>query len=298
MNGVLVVGSLNYDFQISTERLPKKGETVLGNAIYYSCGGKGANQAYASAKAGTPTTMLGAVGDDRYGNMLKDNLARAGVFIDHIKTVENESSGMSFLSVDAQGQNSIICIPGANKYVSSDMVRKNAAGFQNSNVVLLQWEIPTEAVYESVRQAKRFGNRVILNPAPYHPIDPSCLEMIDYITPNEMELSSLVPDCVAAEDKASILIRKGVKNVIVTLGAKGALLVDSKGEKKHFASPAVKVVNTVGAGDCFNGYLAALLSSGRSVEEAISTANIASSISVKKSGAQESIPNMKEVQSF
>jgi ribokinase len=122
--------------------------------------------------------------------------------------------------------------------------------------------------------------------------------MVDYITPNEMELSSLAPDYVTIEDKASSLIEEGVKNVIVTLGARGALLVDSKGEKKYFVPPTVKVVNTVGAGDCFNGYLAALLSKGYSVEEAISVANIASSISVEKAGAQESIPDMKEVRSF
>jgi ribokinase len=298
MNGVLVVGSLNYDYQISTEQLPKMGETILGNAIHYSCGGKGANQAYASAKAEAPTTMIGAVGSDQYGGILKANLKKAGVSTDNIETIENESSGMSFLSIDSDGQNSIICIQGANKYVSKNQMLRNASEFKSNRIVLLQLEIPTEAVYEAIGQAKRFGDSVILNPAPYHPIDSSYLQMVDYITPNEMELSSLAPDYVTIEDKASSLIEEGVKNVIVTLGARGALLVDSKGEKKYFVPPTVKVVNTVGAGDCFNGYLAALLSKGYSVEEAISVANIASSISVEKAGAQESIPDMKEVRSF
>lgn len=298
MGGVLVIGSLNYDVLIHVQKIPSVGETVLGDSISYSCGGKGANQAYASGKARVETTMLGAVGDDQYGRILKANLKNAGVHTDRIITMENQVSGMSFLTVDRKGQNNIVNVPGANKYLTREHIIANRSLFEKNSISLLQLEIPVETVYEAIDLSKKNNVRVILNPAPCRKIESRYLKLIDILTPNEIELSSLVPEYATIEEKAFHLIDLGVKNVIVTLGKKGALLVNKKKEAKYFVAPAVKVLNTVGAGDCFNGYLAGLISENYEIEGAISHAVIASSISVMRAGTQESIPDIEEMWSF
>lgn len=291
---IIVVGSLNYDIAVRTQSIPKLGETVMGESIAYNCGGKGGNQAYACAKAGAQTKMIGAVGDDACAEVLVDSLKQAGVDICHLRRVKGCCSGNAVVVIDDAGRNSIIVIPGANERITDTYVRELQSEFCQADVVLLQMEIPLAVIYETMRIAKAKGCKLILNPAPVQPIDPQYYPLIDYLTPNETELDNLIEGNGTVEEKARALNRLGIAHVIVTLGEKGALLADENGIS-YFAARMVEAVDSVGAGDCFNGYFCAALAEGRTNDEAIRIAIAASSLSVTRPGAQCSIPGRTEV---
>lgn len=295
MGNVMVIGSLNYDVCASVDRIPEIGETILGDSVAYHCGGKGGNQAYACAKAGAETTMLGAVGADACAEILKRSLTEAGVNAEHLLEIADTSSGNAIISVDAAGNNTIIVIPGANARVTEAYVRDMSNQFQAGQVVVLQFEIPQPAVYEAIRLAKEKGCVVVLNPAPARNIDPAYLSAIDYLTPNETELRLLVQAGGSLEEKAAALIDGGVKRLIVTLGEKGVMYMDEGKHTTYYPARKVNAVDTVGAGDCFNGFFCAAIADGKPVSEAIQKAIVASSISVSRSGAQSSFPDGEEV---
>lgn len=294
--GILVIGSLNMDLSIDLAKMPVTGETILGRGIAYKAGGKGANQACAAGKLGGRVRMLGCVGQDEFGQKLVKSLSESGVETDYIKESRDLPTGTAVIYVDDNGDNSIVVIPGANMACDMEYLKEQDEQFHWCDYVVLQMEIPYEAVWYSVKRAKELGKTVILNPAPApDEIPEEILSLVDYLTPNETEIIALngkSKDDI--REGAEKLLGRGVSNVIATLGDRGALLVNRYGETFY---PARKVasVDTTAAGDCFNGAMVAALAEGQSEAEAILFANIASSIAVTRKGAQESLPIREEV---
>ena len=294
--GILVIGSLNMDLSIDLAKMPVTGETILGRGIAYKAGGKGANQACAAGRLGGRVRMLGCVGQDEFGQKLVKSLSESGVETDYIKESRDLPTGTAVIYVDDNGDNSIVVIPGANMACDIEYLKAQDEQFHWCDYVVLQMEIPYEAVWYSVKRAKELGKTVILNPAPApDKIPEEILSLVDYLTPNETEIIALngkSKDDI--REGAEKLLSRGVSNVIATLGDRGALLVNRYGETFY---PARKVVSvdTTAAGDCFNGAMVAALAEGQSEAEAILFANIASSIAVTRKGAQESLPIREEV---
>lgn len=300
MNKILVVGSLNTDIVATMERMPVCGETVLGEQLCYHQGGKGANQAYACAKMGANTTMLGCVGVDDFGVAMVDNLKKVEVNTEHIKRTLKHASGTAIIFADANANNSIVVIPGANQECNTEYLIRQENLIKEHDVILLQLEIPYDGVYEVIRQAKKEGKIVILNPAPAPTVEiPNDIwSIIDIVTPNESELQSITGEKVnTIEDiiyAAKELRKRGMEHVIVTVGEHGAVWVSGDGVK-HIPGRKVQAVDTTAAGDCFNGTLAVGLAQGIDMEESIRRANLAASISVTRKGAQNSIPSLEEL---
>lgn len=287
------------DMVIEMKKMPLKGETVLGETLTYIPGGKGANQAFAAGMLGGIVNMLGCVGCDEMGEQLKQNMKKSGTCVDGIAMVQDQSSGMAIIYVDDTGDNSIVVLVGANSVCDVDYLRKNDELFQKSSYIIFQMEIPHEAVYYGIQRAKELGKTVILNPAPAPDgIPTEILAMVDYLTPNETELLKLTDQKEMSMEGiragAQKLLSLGVKNVLVTLGDKGAFMVNQDGEHLY-PTRKVEAVDTTAAGDCFNGALAVGLAEGMSQAEAIHFANTASSIAVTRKGAQSSIPTREEV---
>ncbi len=300
MKKVLVIGSLNCDYVINVQKMPKIGETLICDGFEMIPGGKGANQAYALGKLGGAVTMLGAVGDDGPGSMLRENLRGVGVDVSRLKSVKGESTGTAFITVDSSGGNSIIVVQGANSTVDVPYIKENDDILAASDIVLLQMEIPMETVVYSAKRAKELGRTVILDPAPARSdIPPELYKCVDYIKPNEVELGMLIGDSQAEshlEESASVLQARGVRNVVVTLGSKGAFLLDDSGGTCSLpANGTMKAVDTTAAGDSFTAALAYGLAEGRGLHEALELAICVSGIVVTRKGAQTSIPDMEEV---
>ena len=295
---ILVIGSLNVDSVIEMKQMPVVGETVLGTKLIYVPGGKGANQACAAAKLGGNVTMLGCIGEDEFGDIQNNNLTNCGVNTDHLKRSSTNGTGTASIYVDESGNNSIVVVAGANHECDISYLKENDDVIKSCDYVVLQMEIPYDTIYYAVNRAKELGKIVILNPAPAPeelPVD--ILAKLDYITPNETELMKLcgskgssVEDFVKG---AKTLIHKGVKNVLITLGDKGALLVNDN-IVENFPTRKVVPVDTTAAGDCFNGAFTVALAEGRGQKEAAMFANAASSIAVTRNGAQTSIPSREE----
>ena len=278
---ILVVGSANVDFVIGVRQAPELGETILCRSFRKTCGGKGANQAYACGHLGGDTAFLNAVGDDPLGGELVRNLQQANVDTRAIRTVDGVSTGMAVVCVDEKGNNSIIVVPGANNLCDVDYLRRNRARFEESDIVLLQMEIPFESVCYAVELASGLHKTVILNPAPAPDSLPDEVYAgLDYLTPNESEFKRLTG-----------------WNIIITLGSRGALHVNREGHTLY-RPPEVQAVDTTAAGDTFNAALARELADGRSTGEAIVFANMASALAVSRVGAQDSIPSYEEVLDF
>ena len=294
--GILVIGSLNMDLSIDLAKMPVTGETILGRGIAYKAGGKGANQACAAGKLGGRVRMLGCVGQDEFGQKLVKSLSESGVETDYIKESRALPTGTAVIYVDDNGDNSIVVIPGANMACDIEYLKEQDEQFQWCDYVVLQMEIPYEAVWYSVKRAKELGKTVILNPAPApDEIPEEILSLVDYLTPNETEIIALNgkrKDDI--REGAEKLLGRGVSNVIATLGDRGALLVNRYGETFYPARKVVSVDTTAG-GDCFNGAMVAALAEGQSEAEAILFANIAAAIAVTRKGAQESLPIREEV---
>lgn len=297
-NAILVIGSANMDLVVSTQRFPQPGETLFGNKFGMYPGGKGANQAVAAAKLGGEVYFLGKMGNDLFRERLCVGMRNDGVQLDHLLIDPNESTGMALITVDSNGQNEIVVVSGSNMNLSpADIVSKRAL-FAVAKIVLLQLEIPLDTVTQSARLAKEHGATVILNPAPARELPQELLRLVDYLTPNETEAELLtkqaVHDQTSAQTAAMKLLAQGVKNVILTLGEKGALLVNHE-KAELFPAKKVQAVDTTAAGDAFNGALAFSLANDKTVEEAIRFANTVAAYSATKMGAQSSMPTMKDV---
>jgi ribokinase len=303
---IVVIGSLNMDFVIAVDRLPLPGETILGHDFRLIPGGKGANQAHAAAKLasiGTPVRMLGRVGADSFGAALKANLAGVGVDISPVLETDSEATGVACIHVDAAGQNSITVAPGANGVLSAGDIDSERWAIAGARCVLLQLEVPIEAVAKGLREARRVGATSILDPAPARALPKEILELVDITTPNENEACVLagmpagqltLADATALGNKIRGL---GVRAVVVKLGDQGCVYC---GPDRTFASSPfpVEAVDSTAAGDTFNAALAVSLAEGAGMEDALRFANAAAAISVTRAGAQTSAPSRAEVESL
>lgn len=297
MKGIAVVGSSNTDMIISMGRIPKPGETIIGGDFAMAAGGKGANQAVAAARAGGRVSFIARVGDDLFGEQAIRGFAADGIDVRHVQKDDSAPSGVALIFVGGDGENSIGVASGANARLSADDIEQAREAIQSAGVLLVQLEIPIETVRAAVLAAARDA-RVILNPAPAQPLDDDLLGRVSILTPNETEAALLtgleVQDEAGAALAAEALRRRGPEIVIITLGAKGALVSDASGTR---LVPAFSVdpVDTTAAGDVFNGALAIALSEDRPLDEAVRFANAAAAISVTRPGAQPSAPRRPEI---
>lgn len=300
---VCVIGSSNTDMVIKGDKLPAPGETVIGGTFLMNPGGKGANQAVAAARLATldtSVTFVANVGNDIFGRQARQQFEREGIGMDFITTDADEPSGVALIGVDRQGENCIMVASGANARLGQAQVAMAlAAGVETeTTVVLLQLETPIATVEYAIRHSHGRGMRVVLNPAPAHPLDSAVLACLYLITPNETEAELLtgvrVVDERTAQEAARRLHDAGVPNVVITLGARGAYLSEPAGASM-IAAPPVTALDTTAAGDCFNGALAVAIAEGCDLPDAVAFACKAASISVTRMGAQASLPHRAEV---
>ncbi len=297
MGKVVVIGSSNTDMVFNCKKMPLPGETITGNAFDIIPGGKGANQAVAAARAGAAVTFIARVGNDDFGRRAVDGYRKDGINTSYISTDPDQPSGTAMIMVDESGQNSIVVVPGANGNLMPEDITKAEEAIREADVVLIQLEIPIPTVQHALSLARRYGTMTILNPAPAIPLAASLLNLVDLITPNETEthlLTGIEPDSEETLQAAADKLRRNTQKAIITLGDKGAFLSTSDSSLTIPVQP-VKAVDTTAAGDVFNGFLAAGLSAGKSLGEAIALANQAASRSVTKKGAQPSIPHLNEL---
>src|SRR5438093_3805121 len=293
MPNVVVLGSANLDFTVAVDRLPTAGETVLGREFYQSFGGKGANQAVAATLAGAEVALLTMLGTDDYGRRIEQHLASLGLPREGLLQHPTKPTGVALILVDAGGRNLIAVAPGSNQMLSLEDVRRVSSLITQGAVLLAQLEVPLVAVQEAFSIAKGLGLLTILNPAPASPVPSALLKLVDVLTPNEGEASTL--SGMSDPDKAAqVLVEQGARSVIVTLGERGALLRDATTSRLFPAYP-VQAIDSTAAGDAFNGALACSLAEGQSLEHAIVFANAAGALATTKRGAQDSLPMRAEI---
>ena len=296
---VVVFGSLNMDLVARVPRMPQPGETLTGHGFLANPGGKGANQAVACARQGARVEMVGRVGNDGFGAELRAGLASHGVAGTRVLTTEGASTGVAMIMVDDGAQNCIAVIPGANAGVSVDDAQALREPLAGAGLLLLQLEVPMPAVQRAAAIARDAGCTVLLNPAPAQALPEGLWPSIDILVLNENEAGMLgglaSVDATNAAEAAAALLRRGPRDVIVTLGAHGVVWVSAAGAK-HFEAVPVQAVDTTAAGDTFIGALAALLVEGRSMEAALAHAIRAAAICVTRPGAQASMPSRDEVE--
>ena len=288
MKKIAVIGSINMDLTATAERHPKKGETVSGDNLQYLPGGKGANQAVAAARLGGDVSLFGCVGDDVFADRLLTGLNENGVDTSAIRRVPNVSSGIAMITV-AEGDNTIVVIPGANRAVTPSYLDEVKDAILSADILILQNEIPMETVLHAIDMGSKAGKVILYNPAPFAPLPDGVMEKISYLTPNEHEATLLFP----GEDLPRLLQRFNGK-LIVTLGKDGALAW-SDGNPIRIPPRPAKVVDTTGAGDTFCGAFAYALSDDFPMEQALRFANTAASLSTEGYGAQSSMPSLAQV---
>ncbi|WLG25027.1 ribokinase [Pseudomonas sp. FP1154] len=298
---VVVVGSLNMDLVTRAPRLPRGGETLIGESFCTIPGGKGANQAVAAARLGAKVSMVGCVGSDAYGQELRGALLAEGIDCQPVSVVAG-SSGVALIVVDDNSQNAIVIVAGANGVLTPDVLDQFDEVLRSADVIICQLEVPDATVGHALKRGRELGKTVILNPAPAsRPLPADWYACIDYLIPNESEaavLSGLAVDSLeTAEAAATQLLAAGAGKVIVTLGAQGLMFANGA-SFQHFPAPLVKAVDTTAAGDTFVGGFAAALADGKSEVEAIRFGQVAAALSVTRAGAQPSIPTLLEVQAF
>ncbi|MBD2232832.1 ribokinase [Phormidium tenue] len=294
-----VFGSLNMDLVCRTPYLPQPGETILGTQFETLPGGKGANQAVAAARLGAATTMVGRVGADDFGRQLIQGLQNAGVDASGVAVDGEVSTGVAAIAVDSVGQNTIVVIPGANGQISDGDVDRLTARLRPGDLVLLQFEVPLPLVMVAAKAAKTQGATVIVDPAPARTdLPPEFFRTVDILTPNQVEASQLtgmaVTDVATATEAAQQLVQRGVAIAIVKLGDQGVVVAENH---RTFHQPAllVEAVDTVAAGDAFNGGLAVGLAEAMDIEEAVQFANAVAAAAVMVPGAQPSMPERSRV---
>ena len=297
MSKISVLGSLNMDLVTSVDRAPNMGETVLGESFKTVCGGKGGNQAMAIARLGGNIEMLGCVGNDSYGKILKENLNNDGAKTDNIEEKE-ASSGIAAITVSG-GDNCIIVVKGANDLVTKEYVDTHKNVIEESDYLVMQLEIPFETVEYAMKSARESNTKVVFNPAP---MDKKCISLIPYVdifVVNEHEAGIVTGETVVTEKDAEIAIKKlleiGAKTVIVTLGEKGCVY-NSGNEFFHTPAVKTKAIDSTAAGDSFIGAMLVKLTEGADMKEATEFASKVSSIVVSRLGATESIPYRKDIE--
>lgn len=283
---VTIVGSLNMDLVVTAERHPKIGETLTGEKFTTLCGGKGANQAVAAARLGCDVTFIGRVGNDAFGIEMIENLKNEGVNVDNIEMINDVESGIAMITVNPL-DNTIIVVPGANAYVTKDVIDKHQSAILNSDVVVTQLEIPMDTVDYVAQMCGENNIDLVVNPAPAQKLTDNIINYSTYITPNQIELTQLA----AAHPE---ILKGHVDKFVVTSGSKGCYYsVDAF--RVDVPTMKAEVVDTTGAGDCFNGAFVSYIAQGKNLQESCHFANTAASISVEKFGAQHAMPTIDQV---
>lgn len=295
---ILVVGSSNTDMVIKADHFPSPGETILGGNFFMFPGGKGANQAVAAARLGGKVTLVAKTGNDIFGKQAVQQFRKEGINTEFIVSDQNYPSGVALITIDQKGENTIVVAQGANGALSSKDVQQAEKEIEDTELVLIQLEIPMEAVEHAVALASTHKKKVILNPAPAQKLSDDLLKQLFIITPNESEseilLGMKIDSIESIELAAKKLFEKGVANVVITLGADGAYLYNKDGGK-HIPTTKVTPIDTTAAGDVFNGALAVAIAENKSLTGAIAFANTAAAISVTRMGAQASAPYRNEL---
>lgn len=298
---VIVIGSSNIDLVAKSHKIPVVGETLTGTDFFMTPGGKGANQAVAAAKLGAEVIFVTRLGKDIFAEKLLANFKSVNIITKYITQLEDVPTGVALIAIDDNGKNIIIVVPGANGKLMPDDLDKVSGDIATAGAVVCQLEIPIETVEYAAALAIQSKVPFILDPAPARPLSDSLLKMVDVIKPNETEAQTItgikVVDINTASKAADWLMAKGVKNVIITLGEKGALLANQNG-REIIDRIKVKAVDSTAAGDAFTGAIAYGLATGKSLKEAAKYANIVAAISVTRFGAQASMPTKSEVDSF
>jgi len=299
MNKVTVVGSFMYDLVATAPRRPKTGETLIGDSFGMFLGGKGANQAIAASRAGAIVSMVGRLGNDLFGDQFLEKFSEEGINTDFVIQDTENGTGVGMPLIDASGDNSIVIIPQANMALSVENIDQAESSIADSDVLLLQCEVPMEANQRAAEIANKTDTLVILNPAPACEIPDALLSLVDIITPNESETEILTGMPTETDNQAieaaHLLLSKGIETVILTLGSRGSFLLTKKIEKLIPAF-SVEVVDTTAAGDAFCGALAASLAHGINIEKSVKIANAAGALAVTKLGAEPSLPSREEIQ--
>jgi ribokinase len=299
---IVVVGSINMDLVAHTRQIPVPGQTVIGTAFDTTPGGKGANQAVAAARLGYSVHMVGAVGEDVFGQALLDNLAKAGVDTSVVARVSGPS-GVAPILIDENGQNCIVVVPGANAKVDAAAVDRQSALIRSAGMVLCQLELPIATVSHLLALCAEVGVPVMLDPAPAAMLPEAVFRQVSWFTPNETEAAFFLNEKSTVEDSAKLLLEKGLNGVVLKRGSEGAYVALAGGKAAWGESGWVKAfrvqaVDTVGAGDCFNGAFAVALLEGNDPFAAVRFASAAAAISVTRAGAQASMPTRAEVDAF
>lgn len=300
MKNICVIGSLNMDLVVNVDTMPKPGQTIIGSNFKEVPGGKGANQAVAMARLNGNVSMIGKVGEDGFGQTLINSLKNDKVDTTYIQTAKG-ATGVALITVDKNAQNSIVVSPGANFEVKEDDIDNNIEAIKNSDIVVLQLETPLNTIKYALNKAKELNKYTILNPAPAVKLDDEIIKNVDLLTPNETELEIISGVSIETEEDiqkaAQIMIEKGVKELIVTLGSKGSLYINK--EKSMFKKAyKVEAIDTTAAGDSYTGALAVALSQDKNIEDAMDFASKVGALSVLKEGAQSSLPTLEDVKNF
>lgn len=298
---ITVIGSSNTDFSLRVKSLPKTGQTVLGSDFIVAAGGKGANQAVQIAMLGLEAVFVARIGRDYFGDKAVEDFKKRSINIKYISRDKKHPSGAAVILVDKQGNNQIAVASNSNRFLSVADVNKAKDIIKRSGVLLAQLEVPLAPVKRAIDIAGNANVTTILNPAPFRKLDGGFLRKIDVLTPNETEAEALtgvaVKDVNSAARAGRILLKRGVKSVIITLGSLGSVVIDSQGVT-HLPAPKVKAVDTTAAGDSFCGALAVSIAEGKNLVEAADFANCCAAISVTRPGAQPSLPTRKEITAF
>ncbi|GAB2945921.1 ribokinase [Hafnia psychrotolerans] len=298
---LVVLGSINADHILNIEQFPQPGETVIGKQYTVAFGGKGANQAVAAGRAGADISFIACVGEDDIGERVCKQLASDDIDTSPVEAISGATTGVALIFVNAEGENVIGIDAGANKAVTPEYLNRYQQNIIEASALLMQLESPLETVIAAAKLAKQHNTQVILNPAPACDLPAELLSLVDIITPNETEAERLTGVQVNNNDDAAraakVLHEKGIDTVIITLGSKGVWL-SQKGEGKQIVGFRVKAIDTIAAGDTFNGALVTSLLEGKLMESAVRFAHAAAAIAVTRPGAQPSVPWRHEIDDF
>lgn len=291
MGTITVIGSASIDFLIQTKSLPTMGETVLGNSLSISFGGKGANQAVAASRLGANVNFIACVGNDDYANDIINNLKQNNISSQYITKIDTEKTGTAHIIL-YKNENSIIVIKGANDYLSSKIIDKFKNIIAKSDMILIQQEIPIKTIQYVVDLCFKLKVKILLNPAPFNKITLELINKVTFLTPNEHELKDLFPT-----KTLNSILKNYPNKLIVTRGSRGVSYFDGK-KVKNIPAVKVRVVDTTGAGDTFNAAFATAIVNKKDIYQSITFANTVASLSVKKIGAQTGMPYIDEVKTL
>lgn len=299
---ILVIGSFMMDLVAKTPRAPREGETIIGHSFSQFTGGKGANQAVAAAKLGSNVTMLGKVGEDSFGDSQINSLKSAGVNTEYVIKDNSDSTGVGFVTLEDNGKNRIIIIPGVNMLLKPSDIIRNEKLIKLSDIIILQLEIPLETVYTAIDIAYEYSKTIIFNPAPAAKINNEYLKKVSYFIPNEIEAKDFTGIDIINKESAKIaaakLLKMGCQNIVITMGDKGVYFLNIKDEEYFVEGINVNVIDTTAAGDAFVGAFAFGLGQDLDHYDCLRLANASAALSVTRMGAQPSLPYLNEVRKF